>query len=358
MKKTILIPVKPDAEMLPALREERLPDSRNPAAVYLASLAGKRTADGKLTRTQRIMDQSLRIISRLVSGREMDPRDVTWWTINRGQAQEIRRRISELTVRKGTMEKTIAIGTMNRHLSALRGVLKESWRQGLLDGETYQRVVDIRAIPGSPPDTGRALPAGEIVALFSAAAAQPEPMAARDSALLAILFGAGLRRSEAVALDVNDWNPKEGELIIRAGKGGKGRTVFLSNGASDAVEDWLAMRSSLPGPMFPRIRRVLIYHWVTRERIYQWITNERLSDQAVMVVMKKLARAAGVPAFSPHDLRRSFATVKISQGVPLPTIQADMGHQSVITTARYDRSGKEAQREGAKALHVPYRRAG
>jgi site-specific recombinase XerD len=63
----------------------------------------------------------------------------------------------------------------------------------------------------------------------------------RDAALIAVLHGAGLRRAEVVALNLDDWNPEEGCLTVRSGKGDKDRTTSLNNGAVAALFDWLEL---------------------------------------------------------------------------------------------------------------------
>ncbi len=149
----------------------------------------------------------------------------------------------------------------------------------------------------------------------------------RDAALLAILYGGGLRRSEAVALNIEDWNPTEGALRIRRGKGNKARSVPLPDSALPAIETWISVRGEgSPGEplLFPVNKGGKII-------------RRRMTDQAVMKALRTRARRAGVASFSPHDLRRSFVSDLLDNGADLSLAQQLAGHASPKTTARYDR---------------------
>ena len=145
--------------------------------------------------------------------------------------------------------------TANKALSALRGVLTECFRLGQMSAEDHARATDLASAKGQSAPRGRALKTGELVALFGAcdpATAQ----GARDAALLAVLYGAGLRRAEVVALDLRDLDTESGELRIRSGKGRRARTVYVTSGARDALLAWLDVRSFEPGPLFLAVDRL------------------------------------------------------------------------------------------------------
>src|SRR5439155_24613659 len=140
--------------------------------------------------------------------------------------------------------------TANKMLAALRGVLREAWRLGLMDAERYQRAADLPAVRGTTLPRGRALEAPELHALFAVCAADPTPAGVRDGALFAVLYGAGLRRAEVVALERRDVDTAGGTLTVRRGKGRRARIVYLSTAARDALAAWPRQRGLEPGALF------------------------------------------------------------------------------------------------------------
>ena len=312
------------------LMEQPLPPERQPALVYLARLAlsGRRTMRGALAN-----------VSHLLAGECGTPASrcaciltLPWHRLRYAHTAALRALLAERFSPRGA----------NKHLCAIRGVLKEAWRLDLIDPKDYARAIDVKAIRGSTLPSGRALSDGEIRSLFAVCADDPDPAGARDAALLAVLFAGGLRRTEAVGLDVSDIDLEEGGVHVRSGKGRKDRQVFIARGALEAVKAWLAVRGAHDGPLFHPIRRGGL------------IEPRRLSAQSVLYMASKRAKQAGVAHFSPHDLRRSMVSSLLDSGADLSVVQKLAGHSSPSTTARYDRRPEAAKRRAAGMLAVPY----
>ncbi|HSO37904.1 MAG TPA: tyrosine-type recombinase/integrase [Labilithrix sp.] len=84
------------------------------------------------------------------------------------------------------------------------------------------------------------------------------------------------------------------------------------------------------------------------------VIMRRLSDQSVLDTVRRLARHANIPRFSPHDARRTFIGDMLDLGVDISTVQQLAGHAQVTTAARYDRRGEHVRRRAAEMLHVPF----
>lgn len=310
------IAVRP--EVIPAKHQDL---GRNPAAVYLARLApGSRPAmRGALAKLATLLEQGT------------SPLGVPWWQLEYQHVAALRSRLAE----------HYSPATVNRHLAALRGVLKESWRLGLMPGEQYRQAVDVDNIKAQVLPAGRALPAGEIAAMISACLSGTTA-GTRDAAMVAVLFACGLRRAELVDLDVTDYDPAGEVLRVRSGKGRKDREIPIVNGAKRALDAWMEIRDYTPGALFVAM--------VKGGRL----TGRRLTPQSVLKMLRGRARQAGIEHLSPHDFRRTFITELLEQGADTFTVQKLAGHANPQTTARYDRRDDKAKRQAVARLHVPY----
>ncbi len=295
----------------------------HPAAVYLSQLAPK---------SRRTMRQALDSIAALLTAGQCDAMTLDWSKL---------RYQHTAALRSVFMEK-YAPATANRMLCALRRVLKEARRLKLIEAEDYADAVDLPNIRGTRLPRGRALTDSEIAALMEACLNDPTPAGLRDAAMIGILMG-GLRRSEVVALEVSDFDPRTGGLTIRRGKGNKQRITYLPEGAIGAVEDWLATRGALPGALLCPIDKV------------GRITIRQMSDQVVMNVLLKRAKQAGIAQAAPHDLRRTFISNLLEKDADLLTVQKLVGHADPATTAKYDRRSETIKRQAVAKLDVPYR---
>jgi len=312
---------------------------QNPAAVYLASLES--------AQSRRTMQGALNSIAALLLG-------TTWDAYKAEHGKEARAlclsfpwhelRFQHVQAVRAKLAGELAAATVNKRLSALRGVLGAAFDLGQIDAATYQRAIKVKSVKGDPLPAGRSITAGEFSALMGACMADQTPSGPRDAAILGILYSCGLRRAELVRLDLADFDHEGGALIVR-GKRNKERTAYPAAGALDALADWLTFRGNDPGALFWAIRR--------GGHIQR---GQRLTTQAIYHVLAQRAEQANVKELSPHDFRRTFVGDLLDAGADIATVQKMAGHASVTTTARYDRRPEEAKRKAAQLLHVPYSR--
>lgn len=225
-------------------------------------------------------------------------------------------------------------------LAALRGVLEEAWRLGYMDADTLRRATDLPPLRGSKVPAGRDLTAGEMRAPFAVCAEDPWPAGARDAAALALCYGALLRRAEAVAVDLADLRPDAGSITVRAGM--KRRVAYASRGTWAAVDAWLAIRGTEPGPVLLPVNRA------------GRVVFRRLTDQALYNIVDRRRTEAQLDPISPHDFRRTCIVDLLDQGADIATVADLAGHSNVRTTQRYDRRRERRKRTAADLVHVHF----
>ena len=316
----IALDLQPTAAL--SVIEAQASDS-HPALVYLARLAPG---------SRRTMSEALTVIAGKVSAGHS-----TLWTLAWHEL-----RYQHTAALRSVLAEQYAPATVNKMLAALRGTLKECWRLGLVSAEDFHRAADLPAVRGSVLPRGRALSAGELRALLQICAQDRATAGRRDGALATTLYGAGLRRSEAMALEVRDYGVETGALTVRSGKGRKDRMAYAPSGCRAALEAWLSARGPEAGPLFVPINKA------------GKLALRVMSDQAVLYILRKRAREAGLAAFSPHDLRRTFIGDLLDAGADIATVQQMAGHANVQTTVRYDRRGEGVKKKVAELLHVPF----
>ncbi len=164
---------------------EVLPPDLNPAGVYLASLSevGRRGVISRLRKVARLVGHS-------------DPLAVPWQLMRYPHVEAIRSRL---------IEDGEAPATVNLAISALRGIAKAAFNLELISADELQRLQSVKPARGDRLPRGRAITPGELEALMRACGEDDGPAGIRDAALIGLLYAAGLRRAEIVALDASHY---------------------------------------------------------------------------------------------------------------------------------------------------------
>jgi site-specific recombinase XerD len=180
--------------------------------------------------------------------------------------------------------------------------------------------------PHIPANKGHRYPADpprveEIVAVMRRAGHGPHGLRMRG--LIVVLWRAGLRIAEALALAESDLEPSQGSILVRRGKGGRRRTVGMDEWGWEHLRPWLELRRELPvGALFCVINNPM--------------TGRPWSCTAARTRLRELAAQAGVRRrFAPHQLRHAHAVEMAREGVPLNVIQRQLGHANLGVTSVY-----------------------
>jgi len=164
----------------------------------------------------------------------------------------------------------------------------------------------------------------------------------RDRAILETFFSTGMRIAELISLNSEQIKIKPGTKELELGiigKGGRPRTVYLSERAIDWLEKYLKTRDDKEKALFINYR--------TRKD-----ASRRLSSRMIEKLLKKYSISAGIPiTTTPHVLRHSFATDLLTQGVDLRTIQEFLGHKNIAATQIYTHITSKRLRDIHKKFH-------
>jgi integrase/recombinase XerC len=202
------------------------------------------------------------------------------------------------------------------------------------------RITTNPATPLKTPRFRRNLPRyvaeNELKRVLDTARPLDDAAAARDAALLEILYGSGLRASEAVALDWRDVSHAQRQLHVHAGKGGKDRIVPLTSTARTALRALADVSRTATTGAHP---------------VFVGPRGTRLAVRSVGRIVARSLRAAGVAEVNPHALRHSCATHLLDDGADLRSIQELLGHASLSTTQRYTHVSLKQLRQAYQRFH-------
>jgi len=209
-------------------------------------------------------------------------------------------------------------------MSAIRKLAAEAADNGLLAPELAAGISRVKSAKTQGIRVGNWLSLRQAQALLSA----PDITTVRglrDRAILAVLLGCGLRRSEVAALTFTHLQQRDGRwcIVDLVGKHGRVRTAPMPTWVKVAIDAWVSPGGVTEGHVFRSVNRT------------GRLTGEGLGEKVVWQLIKPYAAVAGVPGIAPHDLRRTCAKLCRAGGGELEQIQLLLGHASVQTTERY-----------------------
>jgi site-specific recombinase XerD len=221
-------------------------------------------------------------------------------------------------------ERPLGSSSIIIRMSAIRKLAAEAADNGLLAPELAMGISRVKSVKSTGIRVGNWLSQRQAQSLLSA----PDITTVnglRDRAILAVLLGCGLRRSEVAALTFVHVQQRDGRwcIVDLVGKHGRVRTAPIPVWVKIAIDAWTLPSGVATGCVFRPLNR------------RGSITGERMGEKVVWQMLKRYAAEVGVPGIAPHDLRCTCAKLCRAAGGELEQIQLLLGHASVQTTERY-----------------------
>ena len=205
--------------------------------------------------------------------------------------------------------------SIQRHISSAKGLFNYFKKNGLIIESPF----DLINSPKSPSHLPSVLSPEEVSQLLNFKPKNVQEK--RDLAIIELIYSSGLRVSEAVNTNLNDFEDNKNFLRV-LGKGSKTRLVPVGRYAQNAISDWIVEREKL----------------VTNDdALFVNLRGNRISTRSVQERIKNIAIMQGLPPVNPHMLRHSFATHLLESSGDLRSIQELLGHSSLSTTQIYTR---------------------
>ena len=225
----------------------------------------------------------------------------------------------------------LAPSTVNLRLAAIRKLAVEAGDNGLLDPVLAQGIERVKGIKSAGVRSGNWLTREQAQRLLDS----PDTATLkglRDRAILAVLLGCGLRRSECAALTFAHVQQREGRWAIcdMVGKGNRTRTVPMPSWAKSALDEWATAAALEDGRIFRSVRKG------------GHLAGDSVSPQGIADTVHLYAGKCGLDGLAAHDLRRTYAQLCYEQGISLLQVSEAMGHESREGTILYlsiDRGG-------------------
>ncbi len=214
--------------------------------------------------------------------------------------------------------------SINVRITAVRKLAVEAADNGLLAPELASGITRVKGVASKGFRLGNWLTVRQAQTLLNTPDATTRK-GLRERAILGVLLGCGLRRSEVAALTVSHIQQRDGRwcIVDLVGKHGRVRTVPMPTWVQVAIDAWTAAASVADDHVFRAVNRG------------GKPQAAALSEKVVWQLLQGYAATAGVPGIAPHDLRRTCAKLCRAAGGELEQIQLLLGHASVQTTERY-----------------------
>lgn len=231
---------------------------------------------------------------------------------------------TKATIQEYKQTLTGSSASINLKMSAIRKLATEAADNGLIDQSIAGGINRVRGVSSHGVRAGNWLTKQQAQKIILA----PNVLTLkglRDRAILAVMIGGGLRRSEVASLAFDHIQQRDSRWVIvdLIGKGNRVRSVPIPSWVKLAIDEWTQAAGLLQGLVFQSIHKG------------GFIQHESMTPQAIRDIVKQYGNEIGLPELAAHDLRRSFAKLAHKGGAGLDQIQLSLGHASIKTTEKY-----------------------
>jgi len=216
--------------------------------------------------------------------------------------------------------------TVNAALSEIKAVCEIAFLHDQMDVQTYQRIKLVKRLKASRQYSGRELSGAEIKR-FELSCDDGSYVGLRDKSIFLLGVGCGLRRAELASLTVSNLNFSDNSVNV-IGKGDKERTVWMPDQVSAALDEYIhEVRVPEDSPLFVKFGK---------EDEPLIARKKHLGNSSINYILEQRRELAKIDKFKPHDLRKTYGTKLLRDGVDIKTVSRLLGHSSVTTTEIYD----------------------
>jgi site-specific recombinase XerD len=242
---------------------------------------------------------------------------LTWMQANR-------KPFVKATVQEYRQTLTGSPASVNLKMSAIRKLATEAADNGLIDQAAANGINRVQGVTSHGVRAGNWLTKNQAQQILNAPDIETLK-GLRDRAILAVMIGAGLRRSEVAALTFDHIRQRDSRWVIvdMTGKGNRVRSVPIPSWVKLAIDQWAESAGITSGLVFQSIHKG------------GFIKHESMTPQAIRDVVNHYGEQIGIHELAAHDLRRTFAKLAHKGGAGLDQIQLSLGHASIKTTEKY-----------------------
>lgn len=313
------------------------PGDINPAVICAFRISNKNS--------KRTFISNINKVSKMIAG--LDYKELNWLVVDQYMTQRVLNEFYELKVSPST---TVSC------FSAIKAIMTEAWNSELISLNDLEKIKQIKVSRGSRVHKDRVVNKNEVRLILSTLSDNRNIKSIRDKAIFLVLLTCGLRRSELIDLNFEDFWVDETTIKSRVkiiGKGNKERYCQIPKQTIPHLLEWLnaikTINLTMKGSKRTDITLEQPDYLGSDFKIPLFVQlgksgaayANRLTDNGIYYLIRELYTKANVDSFSPHDLRGTYCTNLINTGLNILLVKEAMGHVNIATTEIYNRQSRD-----------------